>query len=478
MQRAVVSAEQCSDGDIMTEKTVTGASSDLTDLVDYPRETLDIELKQWIDLKDGVFRAKLARHIAALANHGGGYLIFGFCDDLSRAPSRPSDLSSFSRDEFSSIVKRYLTPAFQCELVMVMASDGLAYPVVRVPSHGATPIAAKADGPSDAKGQPQGVKLGTYYIRKPGPESAPIQGVEDWQPLIRRCVISDRDSLLADIASTLQPHSEPVAPVAEAQLKTWHDDSNTRWHAIVTQATALRWPVDIATNHCQLSYMILSDAGIAIPSGELKRGLEQTNGDVRQTVWTGWSMFYPFTRPEIAAALHPEFDDGSGVDVLESDLIGDGDFDISLPDYWRYAADARATIIRPYREDRQRTVEGKGRAAGTWLSPETVIRETAELVTHARIMAERYDGNRVLFRCSWRGLAGREIDDFGSAYWSPGRVARADQRTTTGSWEMSTLAANWHLVVAELACPVLSLFGLNECGAELVAGLAPRFIKL
>ena len=389
--------------------TGAGEQSDLTDLVDYPRETLDVELKEWINLKDRVAQAKLAKHIAALANHGGGYLLFGFCDDQSIAPTRPSDLSHFSRDEFCGIVKRYLTPTFQCEVVMVTASSGLVYPVVRVPSHGVTPIAAKADGPSDTKGLPQGVKSGTYYIRKPGPESAPIQGVEEWQPLIRRCVIADRDSLLADIARAVKPRSEPVALAAEARLQKWHDDSDARWRAIVARATALQWLVDIEANHCQLSYMILSDGGISIPAGNLRQTLEQVNGRVRQTVWTGWSMFYPFARPGIAAALHPEYEDGSGGDVLESNLIGDGDFDISLPDYWRYATDGRATIIRPYREDRQHTVEGKRRAAGTWLSPETVIREIAELVTHARIMAERYEGSRVLFRCSWRGLANREI---------------------------------------------------------------------
>jgi hypothetical protein len=462
----------------MTETTLADERSDLTDLVDYPRETLDIELKEWVDLKDRVAQAKLAKHIAALANHGGGYLVFGFCDDQSVAPTRPSDLTHFSRDAFSGIVKRYLTPTFQCDVVMVAASSNLVYPVIRVPSHGATPIAAKADGPSDAKGQPQGVKSGTYYLRKPGPESAPITGVEEWQPLIRRCVISDRDNLLADIARAIQPRSDPVVPAADARLESWHDESSARWRAIVARATALQWLVDIEANHCQLSYMILSDAGISIPPGNLQGILEQVNGDVRQTVWTGWSMFYPFTRPEIAAALYPEYEDGSGVDVVESNLIGAGDFDTSLPDYWRYAADGRATIIRPYREDRQRTVGSKKRAAGTWLSPETVIRETAELVTHARIMAERFEGSRVLFRCSWRGLAGREIDDFGSAYWSPGRVARADQRTTAGSWEVSVLASNWHAVVAELACPFLSLFGFNDCSAELVEGLAPRFTKL
>jgi len=452
--------------------------SDLTDLVDYPRETLDIELKEWIDLGDKIAQAKLARHIAALANHGGGYLVFGFCDDESVAPDRPADLSGYSRDTFGRIVNRYLTPAFQCDVRMVQSSADLIYPVVRVPSHGSVPVGAKADGPHDSKGQPQGIRSGAYYVRKPGPKSEAALSVEDWQPLIRRCVVFDRDSLLADIARAVQARPEPAAPAVADRLKTWHDESEARWRSIIKKATALRWLVDIEANHCQLSYMILSDSGVTIPARELQQVLDQVNRDVRETVWTGWSMFYPFTRPEIAAALHPEFDDGTGVDVLESNLVGDGDFDISLPDYWRYAIDGRATIIRPYREDRQRSVERKRRAAGTWLSPETVLRETAELVTHARIMAERYEGTRVAFRCTWRGLAGREIDDFGDSYWSPGRHARADQRTTTGAWDVPVLATNWHGVVAQLSCPVLSLFGVAECSAELVAGLASRFIKL
>ncbi len=460
-----------------TDQVSGGGSTDLTDLVDFPRETLEIELKQWIDLRDRVAQAKLARHIAALANHGGGWIVFGFCDNGTIDPDRPAELSLYSRDTFGNIVTRLLTPAFQCDVQLVRSSAGLHYPVVRVPSHSATPIGAKADGPHDVKGQPQGIRAGTYYVRKPGPKSEAALGMEDWQPLIRRCVTFDRDTLLADITRAIQPRVEPPAVAVIDRLKTWHEESESRWQAIVERATALRWLVDIGTHHCQLSYMIVSDTGIAIPAGELQQVLEAVNRDVRETVWTGWSMFYPFTRPEIAAALHPEFADGSGVDVLESNLIGDGDFDISLPDYWRYSVDGRATIVRPYREDRQRSVEGKGRPAGTWLSPETVIRETTELVTHARLMAERYKGSSVAFRCTWSGLAGREIDDW-NGYWSPGRIARADQRTTIGSWDVPVLAANWHEVVAQLACPVLNLFGLNDCSAEMVAGMAPRFTKL
>ncbi|WP_220475701.1 helix-turn-helix domain-containing protein [Sphingobium terrigena] len=452
--------------------------TDLSDLVDFPRETLDVELKGWLDLADRVAQAKLAKHIAALANHGGGYLVFGFQDDESVAPTRPVDLSAYNRDAFSAVVKRYLTPTFQCDVSIVSATSGLDYPVVRVPSHGAAPIAAKADGPADDKGRPQGIVSGAHYIRKTGPESAPAQNAEDWQPLIRRCVLADRDALLSDIARAVQIRIEPERPGTDAVLAAWHDASANRWAAIVANAPTFDWPVDISANHCQLSYMILADDGVELPAGELRRTLEDANRDVRQTVWTGWSMFYPFTRPEIAAALHPEHDDGSGVEVLESNLIGDGSFETSLPDFWRFAADGRATLLRPYREDRRSGISFSGRTSGTWLSPETVLRETAELVAHARIMAERAGGTSVAFRCTWKGLSGRMIDDFGNIYWSPGRVARADQRTTSGTWDVPAIVANWHAVVASLACPVLNLFNFEGCGEQLVAGLAPRFVKL
>ena len=463
---------------MLTASDGDNRKSDLTDLVDFPRETLDVELKGWIDLGERVAQAKLAKHIAALANHGGGYLVFGFLDDESVAPDRPADLSAFNRDTFSGIVKRFLTPTFQCEVSNIRATSGFDYPAVRIPSHGRTPIAAKADGPPDEKKRPQGVTSGVYYIRKTGPESAPALNADDWQPLIRRCVLADRDALLSDIARAVQFRVEPDRPGTEALLTAWQNASERRREAIIANAPALTWPVDIASNHCQLSYMILADAGVLFPASEIRRTLEEANRDVRQTVWTGWSMFYPFTRPEIAAALYSEHDDGSGVAVLESNLIGDGAFDRGLPDYWRFAVDGRATLVRPYREDRRNSISSNNRTSGTWLSPETVIRETAELVAHARIMAERASGTGIAFRCSWKGLSGRMIDDFGDIYWSPGRVARAGQRTTSGTWDVPAIAANWHAVVAELACPILSMFNFDQCSAELVERLAPRFIKL
>ena len=53
----------------------------LADFLEGPRERLDVELKQWLDLSDANVRGKVARHLMALANHGGGWLQFGFIEN-------------------------------------------------------------------------------------------------------------------------------------------------------------------------------------------------------------------------------------------------------------------------------------------------------------------------------------------------------------------------------------------------------------
>ena len=438
-------------------------NSDLTDLVENPREDLAIECKAWLNLSDNLQRAKIARHLAALANHGGGYLVLGFNDDLTPDHPRPTDIGIYSRDVFSDIVRRYLTPRFQCEVIHVAAANGDEFPVVRVPGHGSVPIATKADGPRGRSGGPQGIRSGVYYIRKPGPESAAIIGAEEWAPLIRRCVLNNRDGLLRDFSSLMNQREQPT-PDDRQQLTVWHRNSERRFLELLPDDVASRWPVSINENRYQLSYLISTEENETLQIGDLVRILEEINVEVRTTVWTGWSMFYPFTRPDIAPRLFPENADGTGADVMECNLLADGDFDISLPDYWRLAPDGRVTLVRVYREDRVRSARELQRSSGTWLSPETVVRETTELVTHARLLARYFETpTRISFRCTWLGLRGREFADFDpTIYWGHGKVASADLRTTEGEWPVATTAATWTEIVSELCAPVLNAFGFTR----------------
>jgi predicted HTH transcriptional regulator len=110
------------------------AESDLSELVSGKSEALDVEYKAWMDTTEPATRAKLAKHIAALANHGGGYLIFGV-DDTSRQPmgETPLDRGLFRQAAIAGIVKKYVDPRVRVR-VDEAAHAGVLYPVAIVPS--------------------------------------------------------------------------------------------------------------------------------------------------------------------------------------------------------------------------------------------------------------------------------------------------------------------------------------------------------
>ena len=56
-------------------------SAFLAGLIDHRREEPDIEYKAWLDLSAPEARAKIAKHLCALSNFGGGWLVFGVADD-------------------------------------------------------------------------------------------------------------------------------------------------------------------------------------------------------------------------------------------------------------------------------------------------------------------------------------------------------------------------------------------------------------
>ena len=104
----------------------------LVDLLENPRETLDIELKGWLALaNNNNHKALLAKAIIALANHGGGVVIIGFeetPDGVVPAGGRPDDLAMYTPDIINSIVTRYAEPSFHLEFVVKLPSGSWTSP--------------------------------------------------------------------------------------------------------------------------------------------------------------------------------------------------------------------------------------------------------------------------------------------------------------------------------------------------------------
>ena len=429
--------------------------SDLQELVDSPNETLDVEYKQWLDISsdNNEIRADIARHIAALANHGGGTIVFGFTDTMQFPGPNPFPKVTYDRDLIASIVKKYLDPTFQCDVHIIKSASGHDHPVVIVPPHGAVPICAKASGP-DVDGRTKGIIQGTYYTRKAGPESARIQTPDEWAPIIRRCAMHERSAILGAIDATLRGASIPASP-GEA-LKTWHDAAHAVFLKDIAEHKALSAR---ARCHFQLSYAIERGDGQELDSNKLIEILCQVNREVNDIGSNIWNMFYPYTREEIKPSFTTDPTSGLGEhDFLECSLLRDSKpYTLSI-DMWRVSRDGKATFIDEYWEDDAALNRQFNLKVGTWFSPNMLVRTLAEFVRHARGLSERFEAPTTLsFRCEWHGLTSRHIGD-PWALWHDYVAARGDHRVATGAWPVSTLASGWAEIVADLAAPLMRLF--------------------
>jgi hypothetical protein len=448
--------------------------ADLQDLVDNPRETLEIEVKGWLDLSNGEVRANLARHICALANHGGGYLIFGFSNTLDPQPT-PTEITAYNRDTFSSIVKRYLQPTVDCEVQLIASVDGSRrHAVVWVPGVVTAPLCAKADGPQDEKGRVQGIKIGCHYVRDTGPASVPITNPDQWRPVVRRCVLNDRERLLETVQNIFrEPPQGGTEPNAEKALKEWHQKSHERFLSLIPRDSKPGVPATYRACHFQFSYAVTHDATEALPPSGLMSLVGALNHEVRDLVWTGWSMFYPFTRDAIRPYFLAEQLSQGDVSVLEANLMADPSPVAGFPDFWRVASNGMATLIRSYFEDEPRaTGPGTDGQPVPFLSPRYTACLLGELVRHAHALASRFEtAAAVSFLCTWRGLSGRRIADMDwGVYWGNRGICRQDERTVIKRWPLSALAEEWlPEVVAEILSTVTVLFDGLEIAPKTVA---------
>jgi hypothetical protein len=179
---------------------------ELETLVTDPRETLEVELKNWLDLRDNGHRATLAKELIALANHGGGHLVLGF-DDAGPTPlARPAGYI-IDADEVNGVVSRYADPDFHCLLTEI----GGHY-VISIPGGHKVPIRSKRDGPNKE------ILTNSYYIRRPGAKSETPQTGLEWDGLLRRCLENreaEMETIIARVvrAMSVKPSEPPLNPV-------------------------------------------------------------------------------------------------------------------------------------------------------------------------------------------------------------------------------------------------------------------------
>ena len=106
----------------------------LSDLLVDPREDLNFEIKNWLDVRESnEDKATFAKAVLALANHGGGFVALGLVETDSgvvEAEGRPTMLDRYGQDLINGIVQNYCDPSFHCAVHLVELPPKIRLPKV------------------------------------------------------------------------------------------------------------------------------------------------------------------------------------------------------------------------------------------------------------------------------------------------------------------------------------------------------------
>lgn len=431
----------------------------LDNLVSEPREALDVEVKQWLDLTDNDHRAVLAKEVIALANHGGGYIVIGFeqlTDGSFRAAaSRPANLEAWSPDAIQSIIAKYVEPTIQCTVVHQSASSpDNRYPIIIVPGGHRVPVRAKSGSPDGKKLVPHRV-----YIRRAGPNSEEPKTAEEWDRFLERCVQNRQTELLEAMRAIMAgiiPTSDHKAPSRIDQLRAFEEDAIRRW-----EKRAAHLPSDVPPRFPHGHYDFS-----AVIDGTIER---QPLSELRDTISTsvrnhsGWPPFLTLSRAPFA----PKPIDGA----IEFWCGPDNDGSYDKPahhDFWRIAPAGQFFTRRGYQEDGGY----KGMEPGKFFDITSPTWRLGEAILEVAYIARALKAVDVNFicHCRWQNLSGRRLVSHGN----PDRMVMDTWHAQQDSYEaletvaLAALPAALPELVYAVLAPLYELFDFYRLPKRLV----------
>jgi hypothetical protein len=434
-------------------------STDIDGLLAEPRETLDVEVKEWLDLTDHDHRSTTAKEIIALANHGGGYLLAGFKEntDGSFAPAtpRPPNLDAWSQDAIQSIVSKYVDPLVQCSVIHRPAPGSKdRYPIIAVPGGHRVPVRAKAGSPDGKKLVPHRV-----YIRRPGPNSEEPKTAEEWDRLFERCLQNRKAELLEAMRAIMAgvvPTAPTQAPSKTDELLQFESVAIERWKARVAKLPP-KAPPRFPDGYYDVSIGI--DGDFSPPTLPSLRNIIET--EVRNH--SGWPPFVTLNRVPFA----PKAIDGA-VEFWRGPEP-DGVYDTPAHhDFWRIAPSGLFFTRRGYQEDGLFEGMERGKYFDI-VAPTRRIGETIlEVVYIARAL--KVSEANLICRCQWFGLAGRALISRGN----PNRLMLGDYVSEQNTFEgaqtvaLDALPAALPEAVFAILAPLYELFDFFQLPKRLV----------
>ena len=168
--------------------------------LDALAETLDTELKGWLDLSEPREAVLLAKACLAMRNNDGGRVILGIHDVTMKSLPRAEDFDVFQAyhpDKVNEIVGKYSTPKFEVRVGFKEYEGGI-HAEITIPGGITSPVISRT-------GFERELRQNAIYVRTISngrPSSCEPMTAADWDKLMRTCF----DNREADIGRFMRRH--------------------------------------------------------------------------------------------------------------------------------------------------------------------------------------------------------------------------------------------------------------------------------
>ena len=377
-----------------------------------PNETLDFEVKQWLDMTDPESQGTIAKALIALENHGGGFLLIGYKEDAAKKlvpdPMRPASMEPYLTDAMNAIIKKRAEPAFHVEVTLQQHPETKEeYPLIRVTGQSKVPIRSDSATPGGS------LKHHVYYVRAPGPESRGPLNAAEWDALLKRALLNQREEIVKVLRTFLSVGSDLMGSAPANEQETLHNFALAclqRWGSL-NDALPVDHPSKITRGHFSFAARVLG-----VRRDVTAKEIIEANQLARK--YTGWSTFVTIHQEQ----TRPKLVDG----CIEAWLAKINYPDISHADFWKIDPKGNFFLLRGYQED---TLAEPGKlfeaTLPVWRLAEFLLR-VSDL---ADFMFE--PGFEILVECEWTGLAGRQLFVHNLRRYIPGGYATTQSSVLT-----------------------------------------------
>lgn len=405
---------------------------DLNEFLQNPRESLNIELKSWIDPNTPEGKSKIIKTAIALRNFNGGYLGIGISDKgIPLVDETPNNLDEiFHQDSIQALITKYSSEPFEITIEFG-EFQGKKFPFIVVPSGVRTPVAAKARLQDLSKPPRDLVKQDTVYVRTLAANNTPSTAsacFSDWPQIMNVCF----DNREADIGRFVRRHlagldlpelftqfgiidNTPKLPAVEKFL----NDCYLRFEKSPRADNA----IELGKGFFEVAFFIVSQ--------DERKDLKADENFLSSIMYanpsySGWPLWLDSRGFENPRA-RPKTSSG-GWEALIEDYVGN--FILPHLDFWRIEPPGRFYHIRQLIDDLIATKNGTKQNQN--LAMDLAIKLVAEAISvaifFAKSMGYPAESTTLDFVFRWRGLQNRQLTNYDfKRYISPGRFSGDDE---------------------------------------------------